>query len=41
MTLTLNDKYIKDFAENGALESISGEVKAAHAKLLERTSEKL
>ena len=39
MTLTLNDKYIKDFAENGALESISGEVKAAHAKLLERTGE--
>ena len=39
MALTLNDKYIKDFAENGALEAISGEVKAAHAKLLARNGE--
>ena len=39
MGLTLNDKYIKEFVEEGSVEALQGEISAAHKKLLDGSGE--
>ena len=39
MTLTLNDKYIRPFVDEGDLKAIQNEISDAHARLLAKTGE--